>query len=105
MKVIWSRFAYVNLLEIYTYHVEFAGVVVAKKMKVNIFKSTKRLFLNPKAGRKEPSLEHIPAEHRYIVCGNYKIIYKEVNEGVLITDVFDTRQNPKKMKRPSRNLE
>jgi plasmid stabilization system protein ParE len=35
--------------------------------------------------------------HRYLVSGNYKIIYKEVNEGILITDVFDTRQDPQKI--------
>jgi hypothetical protein len=33
----------------------------------------------------------------YLVEGNYKIIYKRVKEGALITDVFDTRQNPSKM--------
>ena len=33
---------------------------------------------------------------RYLVIWNYKIIYKPVKEGVLITDVFNTRQNPNK---------
>jgi hypothetical protein len=31
------------------------------------------------------------------VSGNYKIVYKQVKEGVLITDVFDTRQDPEKI--------
>jgi len=40
-------------------------------------------------------------EHRYLVEGNYKIIYKRVKEGVLITDVFDARQDPRKIQRRS----
>ncbi len=40
--------------------------------------------------------------HRYLVDGNYKIIYKKISEGILITDVFDTRQDPKKINNPKR---
>ena len=39
----------------------------------------------------------IGEEHRYLVDGNYKIIYKRVKEGILITDIFDTRQDPAKI--------
>lgn len=34
----------------------------------------------------------------------YKIIYKEVAEGILITDVFDTRQDPAKINDEKRNF-
>ena len=39
--------------------------------------------------------------YRYIVCGNFKIIYSIDKELKLIkiADVFDTRQNPIKIKR------
>jgi hypothetical protein len=40
--------------------------------------------------------------HRYLIESNYKIIYKEVPEGILITDVFDTRQDPAKINNPKR---
>jgi hypothetical protein len=39
------------------------------------------------------------------MAGNYKIIYKEISEGVLITDVFDTRQDPIKINDEKRNPE
>ena len=42
-------------------------------------------------------LKKLNQNHRYLVNGNYKIIYKPVKEGVLITDIFDTRQNPTKI--------
>lgn len=32
--------------------------------------------------------------NRYLVKGNYKIIYKEVPDCLLVTDVFDTREDP-----------
>jgi len=47
-------------------------------------------------------LLQLEEEHRYLVNNNYKIIYKKVEEGVLITNVFDTRQDPIKINNPKR---
>ena len=51
-----------------------------------------------KSGPVEPSLAHRKKEHRYLVCGHYKIIYRIEKQKVFIIRVFDTRQNPKKLK-------
>ncbi|HLG34892.1 MAG TPA: type II toxin-antitoxin system RelE/ParE family toxin [Bacteroidia bacterium] len=52
-----------------------------------------------KSGQTEPLLRNKKYEYRYLVDGNYKIIYFE-NEGVIIISaVFDTRQNPGKLKK------
>ena len=48
------------------------------------------------------SLLQLDEGHRYLVSNNYKIVYKNVIEGVLITDVFDTRQDPIKINNPNR---
>ena len=45
----------------------------------------------------EESLSDLGKGHRYIIRGNYKIIYKIQNQKMYITDVFDTRQNPEKI--------
>jgi hypothetical protein len=37
-----------------------------------------------------------------LIKTNYKVIYKRVKEGVLITDIYDTRQNPTKINNPER---
>ena len=92
-------------MEIYTYYVEFTSKRIANKIKKQIFESTRKLSNEPKLGRIESSLSHISGEHRFIISSNYRIIYKLVKEGVLITDIFDTRQNPKKIQRPFRSLE
>ena len=49
------------------------------------------------------NLEELNEGHRYLVKGNYKIIYKEIPEGMLITDVFDTRQDPININDENRN--
>ncbi len=39
--------------------------------------------------------------YRYLVCGNYKVLYvvNEIQKHINISDVFDARQNPIKIKR------
>ncbi|MBI9069374.1 MAG: type II toxin-antitoxin system RelE/ParE family toxin [Salinivirgaceae bacterium] len=106
MKIIWSDFAINTLKEIYDYYKENATISVAKKIKSNIFTSTKPLLKNPDSGQIELNLESLNEEHRYLVESNYKIVYKQVTEGILITDVFDCRQDPIKIndenRKPSR---
>lgn len=97
MRIIWSDFSSEILIEIYQYYIEKAGSPVAQKIKSNIFKSTKQLIKHPTSGQIELTLENLGEEHRYLVEGNYKIIYKKVKEGILITDIFDTRQDPVKI--------
>ncbi len=95
--ILWSEFAYNNLIEIYEYYKDVAGVSVAKKIKTTLFKSTKQLLKNPYSGQIENSLSILGHKHRYLVVGNYKVMYKLVEKAVLITDLFDTRQNPEKI--------
>ena len=100
MKVIWSDFASKTLLEIYQYHKMVAGVNIAKRIKTRIFTSTRQLNTHHESGQIELSLKKLNEGHRYLVESNYKITYKKVKEGILITDVFDTRQDPTKINEP-----
>jgi len=102
MKIIWSDFASKILLDIFLYHKKVAGKNIASKIKTKIFNSTKQLIQHPNSGKIEKSLEQLSEGHRYLVSGNYKVVYKKVKEGILITDVFDTRQNPIKINDPKR---
>jgi toxin ParE1/3/4 len=56
------------------------------------------LLLNPLIGQKEPYLEHLGLGHRRLVESHYKIIYRVIGEYIYITDIFDSRQDPDKMK-------
>jgi len=102
MKIIWTDFASETLKEIYKYYKEVAGENVARKIKTNIFLATKQLEKHPQSGQIEKSLEQLKGGDRFLVEKNYKIIYRKVKEGILITDVFDSRQDPVKINTPGR---
>ena len=102
MKIIWSDFAAFELKNIFWYYKSVAGRKIAQKLIDNIFKSTKQLIKYPDSGQIEESLAELNEGHRYLITSNYKIIYKKIKEGILITDVFDTRQNPEEINNPKR---
>ena len=97
MKIIWTDFAIENLKDIFDYYSNKANKKVAHKIRKQILTSTKQLINNPKSGQIELNLEKLNQKHRYIVCENYKIIYKIVDTKIIINDIFDGRQNPIKM--------
>jgi len=58
---------------------------------------TTSLSKQPRKGQRELLLADRHKEYRYIVEGNYKIIYWVDLATVHIAAVFDSRQNPDKM--------
>lgn len=72
---------------------------VADKIRKSVFNSTRPLIKDPLIGVIEENLKDLKQGHRYLVEGNYKIIYKVFQNNIYITDIFDCRQNPQKMKR------
>ncbi|MDX9847914.1 MAG: type II toxin-antitoxin system RelE/ParE family toxin [Tenuifilaceae bacterium] len=56
------------------------------------------LLMHPLQGQEEPLLEHLGLGHRRLVVSHYKIIYRIIEESIYITDIFDSRQDPDKMK-------
>jgi len=53
---------------------------------------------HPLAGAIEAELEHLGKGHRRIVVGPFKIIYRITPKQVVVTDIFDSRRDPKRMK-------
>ena len=98
-QIYWTNFALTELKNIFLYYQMVADKRVANKIKKSIFTSTKKLINNPLIGALEENLKDLNQGHRYLVEGNYKIIYLIINDSIFITDIFDCRQNPKKMKK------
>lgn len=98
MRVIWTKYAYGSLLDIYKYYMQNVSIHVANKIKDQLLYSTKQLEKYPLSGPIENLLMELNQEHRFIIRGNYKIIYKILNSNIYITDVFDTRQDPRELK-------
>ena len=98
MKVLWTKSALASLYNIYTYHKDNVSIAIACRIRDNIITSAGQLEEHFHIGQIEELLKDMEGGHRYIVKDNYKIIYKIHTNKVYITDVFDTRQNPDKIK-------
>ena len=101
LKIYWTDFSKNELRKIFSYYKEKASLIIATNLILGIENKTKVLKSNPKSGQKEELLKHRKQEFRYLVYKNYKIIYWiNIEENrIEIFDVFDTRQNPVKMKK------
>ena len=99
MRIIWTAFAIDTLKSIVEYHKEVASLKVAGKIRKEIFSSTRHLLKYPHSGQTELLLTDLNENYRYILSGNYKVIYKVNKNDIVITDIFDTRQNPTKINR------
>jgi plasmid stabilization system protein ParE len=78
MKIIWSEFASDNLKDIFLYHKKVAGLNVAHKLREKILNTTTQLITYPLSGQIEFLLVHLKEGHRYLVVGNYKIVYRVI---------------------------
>ena len=98
MRVLWSEWALLQLDEIHAYYTAGANADVADRIVASILETTLLLERFPFGGQMEPWLEHVGQGHRRLVIGNYKVIYQVVEDIVRIIDVFDSRQDPEKMR-------
>ncbi|MDV3754506.1 plasmid stabilization protein [Elizabethkingia anophelis] len=104
MKIVWTDFAIENLKNIFDYYSIKASKKVAHKIRKQILESTKQLIDNPESGQVESNLEKLNQNHRYLVCGNYKIIYRTGIGQIVINDIFDARQDPIKMNNEKKDI-
>ena len=99
--IIWSNFTEYQLDEIFNYYTKKVNVKVAQSIMFKIRDKVEVLIKNPLIGEKEELLEDRKQNYRRLIVTNYKIIYSlnEKIETIKIVDIFDTRQNPIKLKR------
>ena len=99
VKVVWQPLAVQDLRDIYDYYSDIASLEFAKQLKKKILDSSKYLSKNPAMGQIEENPKLSQKEYRYLLVEeNYKILYIVSETEVNIVGVFDTRQNPDKMK-------
>ncbi|SMD36792.1 Plasmid stabilization system protein ParE [Reichenbachiella faecimaris] len=98
MKVFITNPAKEALKNIYAYYQQEGYKAYAQKLKKGILSKVKSLSNHHLRGQLEESLRLLNQDHRYLLAEqHYKIIYFIHENGVMITDVFDTRQQPKKL--------
>jgi len=101
LKIFWTDFAKAELNKIYKYLKENASLEIAKNENKKIVQSTLRLSKQPEIGQIEPMLIERKMEFKYLLHQKYKIIYwvNFKQNRIEIMDVFETYQQPKKIKR------
>jgi len=67
---------------------------IAEKMVDRILQKASTLSNLSNRGRIVEELRSLKQGHRFIIEGNYKIIYFQKNDTVYVTDVFDMSQDP-----------
>ena len=101
IKVFWTHFAKTELKKIFEYYKEEASIRVAKNLVEGIVKKGHSFDYFSEIGQKEELLLDRKENFRYLIYKSYKLIYwfnKDKNR-IEIVDVFDTRQEPTKIKR------
>lgn len=98
MKIYFTQQALDSLEETLEFVSQYNTLQKVEKIKNKLLDSTTILTKNPEIGQQEEYLEHLNLNHRRIIIGHCKIIYRIDKDNVYITDIFDTRQDPLKMK-------
>ncbi|MBI2966610.1 MAG: type II toxin-antitoxin system RelE/ParE family toxin [Bacteroidetes bacterium] len=100
VEIFWTPFALSRLDEIFDFISDKAqSIIPASKQIIRIIERTDQLIHFPESGQKELLLQEIGQDSRYLVEGNYKIIYEFYKNQnlIIVTDIFHTKQNPKKL--------
>lgn len=90
--VIWTNEAFDDLLQIEDY----LGYSKSQKVIDKIIARARQLEDFPLSGKVQPTQTR--QEYRFLVEGLYKIIYSYRANKIYINTIFDTRQDPDKLK-------
>ena len=97
MKIVVTIPAKESLKDIHDYYKENSSIRIADKIKSGIAKKLKFIALHPLTGQEEETLRELNLGHRRMVEGNYKIIYRIIDNVIYVTDIFDSRRDPSKV--------
>ncbi|MCE2995769.1 MAG: type II toxin-antitoxin system RelE/ParE family toxin [Cyclobacteriaceae bacterium] len=100
MKVVYSEYALNQLEVIIDFLLNQVKIPPEKVIEIqnSILDKADSIIHNIHMGQKEEILDPLGQSHRRVIVNNYKIIYVIKNDYILITDIFDARQDPQKMK-------
>lgn len=100
-QVIWSNEAVVDLEIIHDFIAQ-NSYSAANKIVQAILDRTKQIESFPESGAIQVQISNTQKEYRYLVEGNYKIIYSynPNTKVVYIETIFDTRSDPTEIRLP-----
>lgn len=92
-EIIWTEIAVKNIMKIWQFYAE-KDLIAANKILDKIYLTGK----NIKYPQQYQIDETLGNPFRRMIVMHFKIIYVEFDNKILITNVFDTRQDPSKLK-------
>lgn len=98
MKLVYTEQAIISLEEALNFIAPKVSEDKLIEIRNKILDKADTLLTHPLKGQQEPFLEHLGLHHRRLIEGHYKIIYRIIDDCIYITDIFDSRQDPDKMK-------
>jgi len=98
MKLVYTEQSLVSLEEALNFISHKVSYEKLIEIRNEILDAADTLLLQPFQGQTEPYLEDLNLGHRRLIVSHYKIIYRVTAEAIYITDIFDSRQDPAKMK-------
>ncbi|WP_367389326.1 type II toxin-antitoxin system RelE/ParE family toxin [Lewinella sp. LCG006] len=99
MKLRFTTNANRRLIQIQDYHNDLGNPKKGHRITNEILERAKELETFPELGPEEEHLRELKKGHRSLLVGTlYKIIYLISLPFIIITDIFDTRQDTDKMK-------
>ena len=99
MNVKFTASSWRRMQQIRNYHSKKGNSGKGRKITYKILEKAKTLENHPYMGQEEENLKTLGQGHRYLLIDKlYKVIYLIPDSTIFITDIFDTRQDPEKMK-------
>ena len=98
MKLVFTQPALERIAEIQAFWAERTSEDRAEALIHALLKKAQRLRTHPLSGFPEPKLAALALGHRSLLLGKFKIVYYVTTDEIRITDFFDTRQHPSRMR-------
>ncbi len=93
-KIIWTNKAKISLNDIWSFYAE-ENLPIADKIVAEIIASAENLKFQEQYQREET----LEGNYRIIIARHFKLIYRPIKDwSIIIIQIFDTRQDPSKMK-------
>jgi len=91
-KIIWSKQARESLKDIYDYYKD-KSVQGAKNVRSDLINAPKKIIF-----ARQYQIDEINPKYRRIVVRDYKLLYKETGNTIVVMDIIGTRQSPDVLK-------
>jgi toxin ParE1/3/4 len=98
MKLSYTLPARQRLVDIEDYFSVHASPKAAAQLVDGLLAKAHGLLKHPKKGRPEKLLAHRGLGHRSLSAGRFLIVYYVDGDTIYITDFFDTRQHPSRVR-------